>query len=117
MQYFGVIMCIQKIQTDEEISSLQSKVNSLEVSEKVAKNEAEFYKKLYNEQIDKINFMDKYIVIVPSYTTIYHRYDCKYLDTSHFQAFNISNAKAQGYTPCEHCNIDLNKKINIKGTN
>ena len=115
MQYFGTIICIDKIKTDEEINFLQSKVDSLEISEKVAKNDAEQYKKIYNEQLDKINFMNKYIVIVPDNTTIYHRYNCKYLDSSsNFLAFNIDNAKAQGYTPCKHCNIDLNKKINIK---
>lgn len=111
-------MCIQKIQTNETIGNLQSKVAKLEISEKVAKSDAKYYKKIYNEQLDKINFMDKYIVIVPDNTTIYHRYDCEYLDTSSsFLAFNIDNAKAQGYTACKHCNIDLNKKINIKGTN
>lgn len=59
--------------------------------------------KKYDNIQPKSEFMDNYIVIVPKNTNIYHKYDCKYLDVSSFYAFNIENARSQGYVACKHC--------------
>lgn len=105
MQYFGTIICIDKIKTYEEINSLQSKVDSLEISEKVAKNDAKYYKKEYEKVKDKAAFMDWAVVIVPAYSSTYHKYGCQYLDKSDgYYVFNPGTAEAQGYRACKHCN-------------
>ncbi len=80
--------------TNEQIQkkSLQSEIHNIE-----------FYKKDYWKNIDKVSFMDEYVVIVPADTNIYHKYDCKYLDLSSFLVFNIDNAKSEGFKACKHC--------------
>ena len=52
----------------------------------------------------KARFMDNYVVIVGDSNNRYHKYGCEDLDLSYFYAYNIENAKAQGYRACSKCN-------------
>lgn len=82
-----------------------AKIISLNSEIKEQRSSASLYKTLYNEQEDKVKFMDDHVVIVPEYTNIYHKYECQYLDlTNGGYIFNPENAEAQGYKACKHCN-------------
>ncbi len=88
------------------ICDIKSKLTNEQIQKKSLQSEIdniEFYKKEYLKNIDKLSFMDEYIVIVPADTNIYHKYDCKYLDLSSFLVFNTENAKAEGFKACKHC--------------
>lgn len=80
-------------------------MDSLELNKKVAENNTEQYRKLYNETKWKAWFMDRSVVIVPAYSSTYHKYGCQYLDTSDgYYVFNPGTAEVQGYRACKHCN-------------
>ena len=62
------------------------------------------YEKQILENENKVNFMDKHVVIVPANTNIFHKYDCQYLDISNGGlVYNPENAKSEGYVPCSRC--------------
>lgn len=86
----------EKNANEYTIQSLKSDMTKIKESEKK-------YYNLYSETKKKSNFMDDYIVIVPTNTYVFHKYGCQYLDISSFLAFNIENAKGLGYVACKHC--------------
>lgn len=54
--------------------------------------------------IEKADFLDEYIVIIPEDDTHYHNYDCPEIaDMDTFLAFNIAYAQYEGYTACPTC--------------
>ena len=61
-------------------------------------------KKYFNDYFAKAFFMDSYIVIIGDSNNRYHKFGCSDLDTSNFYAYNVDNAKAQGYRACSKCN-------------
>ena len=81
---------------DLEISNLksQNEKNSELLSSYILK---------YANLMKKSDFYDEFIVFVSDNTKVYHKYGCQYLDLTSFLAFNIDNAKEQGYKPCSHC--------------
>ena len=97
----GIFLFKEKSASDNQMA----KIVSLNSEIKEQRSSASLYKTLYNEQKDKVKFMDDHVVIVPEYTNIYHKYECQYLDlTNGGYIFNPENAKAQGYKACKHCN-------------
>ena len=57
--------------------------------------------KKYENQIE---FMDKYVAICPlNGSGLYHKYNCKHLDTSSFVIYNIAQVANEGYSPCFYC--------------
>lgn len=57
----------------------------------------------YKEIKDEYRFFHKNAVIATTSGSKYHRYGCYHIKNRRFYIFNISNAKAQGYTPCRDC--------------
>ena len=97
----GIFLFKEKSISDNQMARIVS-LNS-EIKEQ--SSSTSLYKTLYNEQKDKVKFMDNHVVIVPEYTNIYHKYECQYLDlTNGGYIFNPENAEAQGYKACKHCN-------------
>jgi hypothetical protein len=97
----GIFLFKEKSTADNQMA----KIISLNSEIKEQRSSASLYKTLYNEQEDKVKFMDDHVVIVPEYTNIYHKYECQYLDlTNGGYIFNPENAEAQGYKACKHCN-------------
>ncbi len=85
-----IVMSVLLFQAYDEIDYLEYRVDGL------MRNRT--------EKLDKLDFYDTYIVIVPDDGSgLYHKYDCAYLDRScDFWAFNIDAAKGE-YEPCSHC--------------
>lgn len=88
--------CMKNFKHNEVVEELQQVV-------KVTKKERDEYSNKYKNVLDKVEFFNKYIVIVTEYTKIYHKYDCLYCDKSSFYIFVIDDAKSNGYKPCSHC--------------
>ena len=65
-----------------------------------------FYKWLDNqEQQDKADFMDTFIVLVEDdNTNLYHKFGCDRFKGDYFWAYNIDAAKESGFNPCPLCN-------------
>lgn len=57
----------------------------------------------YEEIRDEYKFFHEYAVRVTTTGKNYHRYDCYHVEDKTFYIYNISNAKAKGYTPCLDC--------------
>lgn len=51
----------------------------------------------------KAQFLDEYIVIVPTNTSTYHKYGCPYLDLSSFSACNVEIAEDCEFIKCDYC--------------
>lgn len=50
------------------------------------------------------SFYEKYVVFVSDDgTNRYHKYPCRYFDTSSFWAYNTEAAKGKGYKACPYC--------------
>lgn len=76
--------------TQKNLVQQNNKVLSLQ-------NEIQKYKK-------QIDFMNEYVAICPlDGSGLYHKYDCKALDTSSFMIYNIEQAPNEGYSPCTNC--------------
>lgn len=73
-----------------KISELERDIGNLEWTQWISKS--------------KVNFLDEHIVIVGDSNNTYHKYGCSDLDLSYFYAFNVENARAQGYKACSKCN-------------
>lgn len=84
---------------DEEIVDLKSTILTL----KSLNNNLEERNDSLQKANEKAVFLDKYIVIRPANTNIYHKYGCKNCDTSSFYIYDINEATANGYTPCNNC--------------
>lgn len=89
--------------SEKEIKNNEYTIQTLRVDLKNIKESEKKYYNLYNETKKKSDFMDKYVVIVPTNTYVFHKYGCQYLDMSSGLIFNIQNAKGQGYIACKHC--------------
>ncbi|MGI5896280.1 MAG: zinc-ribbon domain-containing protein [Oscillospiraceae bacterium] len=64
----------------------------------------EDYEDIDPNSIEKADFLNDFIVIIPSGDTNYHNYDCPELaDMDTFRAFNIAYAQHEGYTACPTC--------------
>ncbi len=74
---------------EEEISESKSKIASLE-------REKDIY-------YDKLNFYEKYAVLINGNSKKYHRYGCDDFDSSSFWIYNIGLAKEKGYYACPKC--------------
>lgn len=62
------------------------------------------YEGIDANSIEKAEFLDEFIVLIPSGDTHYHSYDCPELaDMDTFRAFNIALAEYEGFTPCPTC--------------
>ena len=97
-----IILCYVFAYTQELKTDLNNKQNQINTLNTTVINQKVDYEEIWDLR-EQVDFMNKYIVIVPSNTNVYHKYGCQYLDTSSFSAFNITNAKGQGYVACTHC--------------
>lgn len=77
--------------------------NLLEYRDEIYDLKNEIYE-LENSYEEKIAFYNKYVVIVSDdNTNQYHKYGCKYCDTSSFWVYNVKAARDRGYSPCRTC--------------
>lgn len=81
----------------ETISKQRTEISDL-------KEDVNRYRTWWAESFGKAEFMDNYVVIVGDSNNKYHKYGCEDLDLSQFYAFNVENARAQGYRACSKCN-------------
>ena len=51
----------------------------------------------------KSQFLDDYIVIIPTNSNTYHKYGCPYLDLSSFSACDIGIAETCDFIRCNYC--------------
>lgn len=56
-----------------------------------------------NSSNDKAEFLDAYIVIIPTGSDVYHKYGCPYLDLSSFSACNLEIAEDCDFMKCIYC--------------
>lgn len=98
-----IILCINSTNNiellDEEILNLESTILTLKSENKTLKEKNENLQ----DANEKAQFLDKYIVIRSADTKVYHKYGCKYCDTSSFYIYDINEATANGYVPCDNC--------------
>ena len=94
----------QKITADEQVRQLENKIKSLETKLGSSENKNNYYKEVLSEYEAKIGFFDEYVVFVEDDgTMLYHKYDCSFFKGNNFWAYNVDNAKNQGYSPCSEC--------------
>jgi hypothetical protein len=73
--------------------------------EKQYEEKRDEYVDLLIEQNSKIDFMDRYIVIVSNDgTKKYHKYGCEDLNLSTFWIYDIEEAVSKGFIMCKKCN-------------
>lgn len=82
---------------------LKAEIEDLNTSVSSLKKKNDTISEKYNKIVLKADFFEKYAVIIPSNTKVYHKYNCPYCDKSSFSILNIEMAKNHGYTPCSHC--------------
>ena len=78
-----------------------------------------YYKDAKDKYEDEYNFYHHYAVITTATGKKYHKYGCQHIKDKSFYIFNISKAKAQGYTNCLDCSPtldDIKKEYGVKGT-
>lgn len=94
----GIIHIINLNETTEK---LLNEIENLEKENKeIEQRNVKYIKENLSTQI-KANFFDKYVLIVPKNTRVYHKYDCQYCDISGATLIFINDT--QGYKPCSHC--------------
>lgn len=72
-------------------------------SEELKQKQSEYKEQKEYEQ-EKLAFFDEYIVWVEDDgSNHYHKYDCHKFKGNSFWAYNVDNAKHQGYKPCPIC--------------
>lgn len=84
-------------QCETSIASLQSELDSL------AEENSSLRTELSSLQSD-MSFLNSRIAFINTDSNRYHTYYCPYFKTSKpWLAYNVSNAKQNGYVPCTHC--------------
>lgn len=84
-------------QCETSIASLQSEIDSLMGENSSLRTE------LSSLQSD-MSFLNSRIAFINTDSNRYHTYYCPYFKTSKpWLAYNVSNAKQNGYVPCTHC--------------
>jgi RNA polymerase subunit RPABC4/transcription elongation factor Spt4 len=90
---------------EDEMKELQDNLAELQ---KETEDQQEAIEALNNNEaayMDKVAFMDDYVVIVPDNgTNTYHKYGCEYLDMSSFWIYNVDAAIGMDYEACPYCN-------------
>ena len=99
-------------ETAASLSDAQAALSDAEYELELAKEELALTEEEYlalkesvEELQEKTEFFDNYVVFVISGTRedFYHKYDCPDFPRTSFYAYNTSNARLKGYTPCPVC--------------
>ena len=84
----------------KELDTLQEEFDAL--TEEYEKAEEELEKARQYQA--KAEFMDKYVVFVPTDSNLYHRYACSDFSKSGFWSYSPKLAERMGFQPCPKCN-------------
>lgn len=86
--------------TKKELEELQTDYDALLEEHEAAEAELE----IANGYKDKADFMDRYVVFVPTDGTLYHRYECSDFDRTSFWCYSPKLAERMGFKACPKCN-------------
>ena len=87
-------------QMEKERNELQEEYDALTEEYEKAQEELEEAKNYK----DKSDFLDKYVVFVPTSGNVYHRYECSDFSRSSFWCYSPKLADRMGFKPCPKCN-------------
>lgn len=94
----------QLSQCETKISSLQTELDNAQTKLDALTSENSALRTELSALRSDMNFLNSRIAFINTDSKTYHTYDCSYFTTSKsWIAYNVSNAKQNGYTPCPHC--------------
>lgn len=89
---------------DAAIEDLENQIENLNVQMADVETELSDLKVVNESYVEKVAFMDKYIVFIEDDgTKLYHKFECSRFKRENFWAYNLTLAKNNGYHECPIC--------------